>query len=188
MKILLFGISNVGKSTIGKRLSEKLNYDFDDVDDEIKRRYGIIDKFQAKYASYRERHIEKGKILEELVNKYDDNVVIGVSPLAYVIAFRKVIAYDNVLSIELLDRPENILDRLVYADENDVVHKFDFENKDADMKSYYYKEIKKDITFWKNVYRKIENKFNIDGRNVEETAEELVKYIEKIDKKYEVNF
>ena len=70
MKILLFGISNVGKSTIGKRLSEKLNYDFDDVDDEIKRRYGIIDKFQAKYASYRERHIEKGKILEELVNKY----------------------------------------------------------------------------------------------------------------------
>ena len=93
-----------------------------------------------------------------------------------------------MLSIELLDRPENILDRLVYADENDVVHKFDFENKDADMKSYYYKEIKKDITFWKNVYRKIENKFNIDGRNVEETAEELVKYIEKIDKKYEVNF
>lgn len=182
MKILLFGISNVGKSTIGKRLSEKLNYDFDDVDDEIKRRYGTTDKFQAKYY-YRERHIEKGRILEELVNKYDDNVVIGVSPLSYVIAFRKVIAYDNVLSIELLDKPENILNRLVYADENDIVHKFDFKNKDLDMKDYYYKDIKKDITFWKKVYSKIENKFDIDGRNVEEATEELVKYInEKIDK------
>lgn len=183
MKILLFGISNVGKSTIGKRLSEKLNYDFDDVDDEIKRRYGTIDKFQAKYGFYRERHIEKGRILEELINKYDDNVVIGVSPLSYVIAFRKVISYDNVLSIELLDRPENILDRLVYVDENNVIHKFDFDNKDADMKEYYYKDIKKDIAFWKNVYSKIQNKFDIDGRNVEEVAEELVKYInQKIDK------
>ena len=39
MKILLFGITNVGKSTTGKTLSEKLNYDYADMDDEIKRRY-----------------------------------------------------------------------------------------------------------------------------------------------------
>ena len=38
MKILLFGISNVGKSTIGRILSEKLNYNFDDLEEEIKRR------------------------------------------------------------------------------------------------------------------------------------------------------
>lgn len=37
MKILLFGISNVGKTTIGKLLSRKLEYDFDDLDEEIKR-------------------------------------------------------------------------------------------------------------------------------------------------------
>lgn len=37
MKILLFGITNVGKSTIGKMLSKELNYDFDDIDDEIKK-------------------------------------------------------------------------------------------------------------------------------------------------------
>ena len=49
MKILLFGITNVGKTTIGKLLSEKLNYDFDDLDDEIKRRYGKIDNFLSKY-------------------------------------------------------------------------------------------------------------------------------------------
>lgn len=88
-----------------------------------------------------------------------------------------------MLLIELLDRPENILDRLVHVDENDVIHKFDFDNKDADMKEYYYKDIKKDIAFWKNVYSKIQNKFDIDARNVEEVAEELVKYInQKIDK------
>lgn len=48
MKILLFGITNVGKSTIGKILSKKLNYDFDDIDDEIKKRHKTIDIFQEK--------------------------------------------------------------------------------------------------------------------------------------------
>ena len=42
MKILLFGIPNVGKSTRGKMLSKELNYDFDDIDDEIKKKYKAI--------------------------------------------------------------------------------------------------------------------------------------------------
>lgn len=32
MKILLFDISNIGKSTIGKDLSLEMNYEFDDLD------------------------------------------------------------------------------------------------------------------------------------------------------------
>ncbi len=37
MKISLFGITNVGNTAIGKSLSEKLNYKFDNLDDEIKK-------------------------------------------------------------------------------------------------------------------------------------------------------
>ena len=40
MNILIFGISNVGKSSIGKRIAEKLQYEFIDIDDEIKKYYG----------------------------------------------------------------------------------------------------------------------------------------------------
>ena len=37
MTILLFGVSNVGKSTIGELLAHKLNFSFFDLDDEIKK-------------------------------------------------------------------------------------------------------------------------------------------------------
>lgn len=39
MNILLFGISNVGKTTIGKIVADKLRYDFYDLDEEIRNRY-----------------------------------------------------------------------------------------------------------------------------------------------------
>lgn len=83
MKILLFGISNVGKSTIGKKLSEKLGYDFDDLDEEIKRQYGKIDDFQLEYPFDYERHRKRGDILKEIIDKYVDDVVIAVSVINY---------------------------------------------------------------------------------------------------------
>lgn len=36
MKIMLFGVTNVGKSTVGELLAEKMNFSFYDLDEEIK--------------------------------------------------------------------------------------------------------------------------------------------------------
>lgn len=41
MNILLFGISNVGKTTIGGILAQKLGYVFFDLDEEVKKRHHI---------------------------------------------------------------------------------------------------------------------------------------------------
>ena len=177
MKILLFGISNVGKSTIGKLLSEKINYEFDDLDEEIKRRYGKIDTFVAKYPWTYERHKERGKILSDIVNKYDDNVVIAVSPIFYVRCFSKVLEDENVLAIELQDKPENILKRLVYADEDDNI--FPLEITTEKERKYYLSEIKKDITFFKRIYAKITNKFYMDGENPEMVTERLLYFLDR---------
>lgn len=178
MKILLFGITNVGKSTIGKFLSEKLNYEFDDLDEEIKRRYGKIDNFINKYPWTYERHKERGKILSDIVNKYDDNVVIAVSSIFYVRCFSKLLEDENILAIELQDKPENILKRLVYADEDDNV--FPLEITTEKERKYYLSEIKKDITFFKRTYAKITNKFDMNGEDQETVTERLAKYIEDI--------
>lgn len=178
MKILLFGITNVGKSTIGKLLSEKLNYEFDDLDEEIKRRYGKIDAFMNKYPWTYERHKERGKILSDIVNKYEDNIVIAVSSIFYVRCFSKLLEDENNLAIELQDRPENILKRLVYADEDDNV--FPLEITTEKESKYYLSEIKKDITFFKKTYAKITNKFDMNGEDLETVTERLAKYIEDI--------
>lgn len=39
MIILLFGISNVGKTETGKLLAKRLGYDFKDLDEEVKKYY-----------------------------------------------------------------------------------------------------------------------------------------------------
>ena len=178
MKILLFGITNVGKSTIGKLLSEKLNYEFDDLDEEIKRRHGKIDAFMNKYPWTYERHKERGKIVSDIVNKYEDNVVIAVSSIFYVRCFSKLLEDENILGVELQDKPENILKRLVYADEDDNV--FPIEITTEKERKYYLSEIKKDITFFKRIYAKITNKFDMNGEDPETVTERLAKYIEDI--------
>ena len=39
LKILLFGISNVGKTTIGAMLAKQLDYSFYDLDEEVKKEF-----------------------------------------------------------------------------------------------------------------------------------------------------
>lgn len=178
MKILLFGVTNVGKTTIAKKLSRKMKYQFDDLDEEIKRRYKRIDDFQAQYPFLYERHKKRGEMLEEIVNKYVDNVVIAVSPIWYTRFFRKIINREDVLAIELKDKPENILKRLVYADENDKVHKLIIRNQEEEL--YYLNDIQKDIDYYKKISEKISYKFDIDGRTANDATEELMKYVEQI--------
>lgn len=175
MKILLFGITNVGKSTIGKMLSKELNYDFDDMDDEIKNRYKTMDIFKEKYPNDYERHMQRGNILQDIVNKYKNNVVIAVSPIFYEQFFEDIINQADVLVIELQDSPESILERLVYADKNDKVHPLEIETKAE--KNYYLKAIKEDIKYYKRVYKKIKNKFDMQGENPEEVTKRLLEYI-----------
>ena len=179
MKILLFGITNVGKSTIGKVLSKELNYDYDDIDDEIKRKYKKIDAFQEKFPNDYDRHKKRGEILLDIINKYQDNVVIAVSSIFYEEFLTSALNQPKVIAIELQDEPENILERLVYADEDDNIYPLLIKNKAE--RSYYLKDIKADIRYFKKAYKKIENKFDMQGETIKEVTKRLIEYIKTIE-------
>lgn len=84
MIILLFGVSNVGKTTIGEVLSNKLNYEFYDLDQEIKNYYhDTIKGFIKRYPDLEVRDRKRSELLKRLI-KGKENVVIAITPISYI--------------------------------------------------------------------------------------------------------
>lgn len=68
MKILLFGVSNVGKTTIGKLLAEKIKFSFYDLDEEIKKYYGMTLEEFVHTENLRWRDQKRGHIIKKFLN------------------------------------------------------------------------------------------------------------------------
>ena len=176
MKVLLFGISNVGKTTVGKILAKKLDYKFVDLDDVIKEKFNSIEEFQKNYPFQYEAHKIKGKLLKDLCK--ENNSVIAVSPIYYSRNFNDLLKNVDVIAFELQDSPKNIFERLIFTDEFDNVCEDSKEYKNKH-KEYYLNDIKEDILYYKKAFIKIDNKYNVDGRNPEYVAEQIYKIISK---------
>lgn len=171
MTILLFGISNVGKSTVGKLIAHKLNFDYYDLDDEIKKKYDITLEEFVSTGSLQERDKKRCRLLRTLVKK-SGNKVVAVTPLSYAGAIVPIISSSEVFSIELTDTPENIFARLVFSDENDIIYRDD-DYKNA-CKEHYLAEIQKDLAWYGSVYQNIPNRFFINGKTPTEVTEEII--------------
>ena len=69
MNILLFGISNVGKTTTGVFLARELGYMFYDLDEEVKTRFLIpLEQFIQQYPLARRDRI-RGQIIGDLLEQ-----------------------------------------------------------------------------------------------------------------------
>jgi len=85
---------------------------------------------------------------------------------------------ERVIAIELQDSEEHIFERLVFSDENDNVYKDDaYKEKHKD---YYMRDIHEDIVYVKRVFEKIENKYFINNRPVNQVVDDLLIMIRNI--------
>lgn len=171
MKILLFGVSNVGKTTVGKILAEKLQINFYDLDDEIKKCYNITLEEFVNVGTIKERDKKRGRIISNLVNDESDKV-IAISPMSNRIYFEDLLMNEQVVAIELRDSVGNIFERLVFSDENDQIYKDD-DYKNAH-KDYYLKDIRDDFEWYGKVYSNIKNKYDINNDSPESVADGLI--------------
>lgn len=160
-------------------LAKELNYSFLDLDEEIKKRFQTtLEKFMQDYPYSHERHKIKGKILKDLIKEYKDNMVIAVSPIYYARNFNSLLDLEQVIAIELQDSEEHIFERLVFSDENDNIYKDEaYKEKHKD---YYLQDIHEDIVYARRLFKKIENKYYINNRSVEQVVEELIVMIQNI--------
>ena len=172
MIVLIFGVSNVGKTVIGKRLSEKLNYPFFDLDHEIKREFNTtLEEFMRANPWPHERFKIKGSVLKNIIIDNKDDMVIAVSPIYDARNFNSLLDMEQVIAVELQDTEEHIFERLVFSDENDNIYE-DAEYKEAH-RDYYLKDIHSDIVYVRKTFKKIRWKYFIDNKPVEQAAEEL---------------
>ena len=120
------------------------------------------------------RDQKRGRIIKKILAK-EKNMVFVISPISYTDNFGKRITEDDILSIELVDTPANIFERLVFSDINDTIYKDDeYKNQRLD---YYMSNIKADLEWYGNVYSKIgiKNKFEINNDSPEIAVKRLIK-------------
>lgn len=171
MNILLFGVTNVGKTTTGQIMADILEIEFYDIDEVIKKKYNTTLEEFVKTGTLEERDEKRGRVLRALLKK-EANKVIAVTPMSYPEYFEKYTRRSDVIAIELRDTVENIFERLVFSDENDVIYRDD-EYKNA-RKNHYMREIAEDLIWYGGVYRNIANKYDINNEEPSVVAKALI--------------
>lgn len=173
MKIFLFGISNVGKTTVGKLLAERLDIKFVDLDEEVKNRLKISLEEFVNTENLRWRDQKRGSIIKKVIETEED-LVFAISPISYIENFKTSIISDDNLLIELYDTPENIFSRLIFSDENDDIYTDDnYKNANKD---YYMKEIQEDLDWYGMVNAKIgiHNRVFVNNKSPEEVVDRII--------------
>ncbi|MDI9469771.1 MAG: shikimate kinase [Bacillota bacterium] len=176
--VIIFGVPCVGKTTTGILLAQKLAYDFYDIDEEVITQFNTtIEKFINAFGRY-ERDRIRGGIIGQLLARNGDKV-ISVTPMSYSRCFNKYIQRPDVIAIELQDEPENILNRLIFTDENDQIYEDSEEYREAH-RDYYLNDIREDIKFYSNSFKKIELKFQMNNAPPDLVVERLIEqYFQK---------
>ncbi len=179
MVILLFGVTCVGKTAVGQKLAEKLNYQFFDMDQVIKEKLATtIDHFMAENPFAYERSKLKGKMLKELIEEHRDNLVIAVSPIHFSRFFNPLFKREGIIPIELQDTPEHIFQRLIFADADDNI--YEDEPYKLAHQARLMREIREEIREKTPTFKKIVNKYFIDNKPVEAVAADLAERLQAI--------
>ena len=168
MKILIWGVSNIGKTTIGKELSAKLNCKFYDVDEEIIDIYGSIDNFQAIFPNDYDRFDEKEELMMNIIESENNDFVMAVSPIYSASVVEELLDTDTI-SIEIVDTPEAIYDRLILEGDDALEYK-------EKHKEHYIQEIRWDQTASFNQFKNIP-KVHIDNQSISESVETVFNYL-----------
>lgn len=176
MRIILTGISCVGKSTIGKILAENIRYRFFDFDNEVEIYYNKpLARFKAEITGFHpEREYQKtvAPLLAKILVENADNIVIAMPPSGLFTPYRHVLdKHHDVIKIVIHDDPQHILNRLVFTDDdsNPMESQVTDENR-----KYYFSEIKKDITYYKKSYQSANIHYQLLEKDANNGAADLL--------------
>jgi shikimate kinase len=182
LKIYIIGIGCVGKTTIGKLLADYLNFSFYDLDIEVEAYYQkSIERLQNECFTMNGFRKKASVVLDKLLSIPEDAVISGTpSGLrdAYLQVYKKHKKVIDITSVNIIDTPENILNRLTF---------YDVDSKLLDMKldevkkRKYLKKIVVDWNYFKKSLSRADLQINIENLGLAQIPTLIVQELKKID-------
>ena len=154
----------------GRRLAEILDYAFYDLD--LERHFRMpISRLKAQAitgSSFRKKASRVlGRILQE---NRDRNLIVALPPSGLRDWYWKVIKTHGAIVIALYDAAENILQRIVfYDDDSNRIEK----ELDERERALYLREIRKDIAYFRRFHGKANLHVDLSGAGVAESTERV---------------
>ncbi len=172
MQIVLIGYMGSGKTSIGKKLAEKLQLDFIDLDDYIeeKEQTSINKIFEAKGEIYF-RKLEN-KLLKELISS-DRAVVLAVGGGTPCYANNSELITASSTSVYLKTSIHELYDRLVKQKQNRPLIK---DLKDDDLKEFIAKHLF-ERSFY---YEKAQLEILTDGKSEDALVDEIILNMQRL--------
>lgn len=172
MRIFLIGVACVGKTTIGRKLAPLLGVPFFDLDEEIESFFGKpITRIQNEFLTMHSFRMEAGRALEALLSRPEsEGCVIVLPPSGLMAGYLQHVKKARGLVIVLHDDPGNILARITFYDDDSRLIDKQLTEKE---KTLYLREIKKDMTYFRQAYRRADFSVNLSGLGPDDGAEKV---------------
>lgn len=173
MRIFLTGVGCVGKSTIGPIIAELLGVKFFDLDVEVEAFFQTsIERLQGKFFNMHGYRIEAAKALTHLLNRPESMAsVIALPPSGLMGGYLKALKNNSGIKVAVIDKPENIVERLRFYDIDSRPIKKELSLKE---KKLYLREIKVDITYFGKSYKRADLQVDISGLEPVQAAHKII--------------
>jgi shikimate kinase len=162
MRVLLTGVSCVGKTTTGAKLADLLAVPFFDLDHEVEAFYQTsIAHLQRRYRTTNPYRGKASRVLKAILARPEaQDCVIALPPSGLMAPYWNVVKEARATLVVLTDDPSNILQRIVfYDDESRPISK---QLTDVELE-HYLGEIQKDLRYYARSYAKAHLIVHIKG-------------------------
>jgi shikimate kinase len=173
MRIFLAGVGCVGKTTVGAKLADLLDYRFFDLDSEIERFFGTsIERLRSRCLTPYSFRLAAAQALKDVLARDDScNSVIALPPSGLIAGYWKVVnKTQDAVVVVLKDTPENILKRIRFYDIDSRPMQRNLTDRESRL---HLREIKGDITYFSRSFQKAHMSVDITGCAPDEAARKV---------------
>lgn len=186
MKIFIVGLSDIGKSTIGAKVAKEIDYKFFDFDDEVEKYYNeAISHIQSQFLTEYSYSVHLSVVLKKIIDENEDcNYILTLPANGLRDCYLRILKKIDCVVIALHDRPENILERITFYDDDSVRFEKILTEKETKL---YLREFKRDNTFFNRAYKRTKYHIDLDGASVKEGVLKMKNLIIEIENIYKNN-